>query len=112
VNAADVLGTMPAWVVQPDRPVVVSPTGREFKLASTREQAVHVIRTVSTALLECPDTDHAAMRAMPLVRFYGLVVKSIQDQAEDVVGAATAQLLDVMLWGLSWDDVAPEAGDA
>lgn len=102
----DVLGKWPAWTLCGDRPALIAPSGREFALAATREKAVHVLRAVARAFAR--EGDWAAIRATPLPELYTIMLHSLRHQGEEIVGGTLAQLLDVAIWQLTWDDVTPE----
>jgi hypothetical protein len=106
---ADVLTQWPEWRLCADRPIVIAPWGTEYRLASTREEAVRVARATEAAMLELsPDAKYAELRATyTLTEFRRLMFRVVRERGEDerVVGGAMAQLLDALLWQLTWDDV-------
>lgn len=95
------------WALRSDRPVLTSPTGREFRLARTRSQAIDVVRAVVLAM-DAQAPDHR-LRTISLRSVFEHVVSIVRTEPEDTLGPAMTQFLDVVGWDLEWSDVDAEA---
>ena len=110
--ADDFAGVVGAWTLDPNRPRLISPTGRVQRMARSRDEAIHVIRTVVESIREADPTFLAAVQSAPLHDLFRRILAEIRDEGEAVEGASLAQLLDILLWGLEWSDVAGEVARA
>jgi len=105
----DTLAAANGWMLDPERPRIVSARGREQRLAASRVEAVYVIRAVLGAALGAMGAaEFETVRAMALPEFFRLLFGAVQGKGDALEGHALAQLLDVLIWELEWRDVDAE----